>query len=150
MSHHPSEIILICWFAVQEIWFIIININVDSSCAAYYFCGSHDIFFQDSLINRKFKIKAFQYIYFFLILYILLLPLLINLMHQCWIKIWFFFQKQTNTAPKLLNSDVYMSTVWDVVEISSETLSLDIRSEKLVSGRSSFNLFSLLERSLRC
>ncbi len=32
MSHDPSEIILICWFAAQETFIIIIN--VENSCAA--------------------------------------------------------------------------------------------------------------------
>ncbi len=32
VSHDPSEIILICWFAAQETWIIIID--VDYSCAA--------------------------------------------------------------------------------------------------------------------
>ncbi len=35
MSHDPSEIILICWFAAQEIFIIIINAK--NSCAASYF-----------------------------------------------------------------------------------------------------------------
>ncbi len=49
-----SEIILIYWFAAQELFLYIIN--VENSCAASYFCGSvlHFIF-QDSLINRKLK-----------------------------------------------------------------------------------------------
>ncbi len=33
-----SEIILICWFAAQETFLIIIN--VENSCAAQYFCGN--------------------------------------------------------------------------------------------------------------
>ncbi len=39
-QHHYSslpEIILICWFAAQETFLIIIN--VENSCAAQYFCG---------------------------------------------------------------------------------------------------------------
>ncbi len=34
VSHDPSEIILICWFAAQETFLII---NVENSCAASYF-----------------------------------------------------------------------------------------------------------------
>ncbi len=48
VSHDPSEIILICWFAAQET-FLIIIINVKK-----YRC-----IFQDSLMNRKFKRTAF-------------------------------------------------------------------------------------------
>ncbi len=32
VSHDPSEIIIICWFAAQETFLIIIN--VENSCAA--------------------------------------------------------------------------------------------------------------------
>ncbi len=38
-----SEIILICWFAAQERFLIIIN--VENSCAAQYFCGNRDTFY---------------------------------------------------------------------------------------------------------
>jgi len=50
VSHDPSEIILIWWFAAQKKTFIII-INVESSFVQFYF--------QDSLINRKFNRTAF-------------------------------------------------------------------------------------------
>ncbi len=43
MSYDPSEIILICWFAAQETFLIIIN--VENSCAAQYFSGNHDAFY---------------------------------------------------------------------------------------------------------
>jgi len=54
VSHDPSEIILICLFAAQEIF--LININVENNCAASYFVETviHFIF-QDPLMNRKFK-----------------------------------------------------------------------------------------------
>ncbi len=40
-----SEIIIICWFAAQETFLIIIN--VENSCAAQYFCGNrHTLFFR--------------------------------------------------------------------------------------------------------
>ncbi len=42
MSHDPSEIILICWFAAQEIFIII---SVENSCAALYFCENQLHFF---------------------------------------------------------------------------------------------------------
>jgi len=49
-----SETIL-CWFADQETLFLlIIHINVKNGSAAYY-CGGNIIFFQDSLMNSKFK-----------------------------------------------------------------------------------------------
>ncbi len=38
VSHDPSEIIMIYWFAAQETFLIIIN--VENSYAAYYFCGN--------------------------------------------------------------------------------------------------------------
>ncbi len=44
VSHNPSEIILLCWFAAQETCLSIIN--VENSYAASYFCGSHDTFFK--------------------------------------------------------------------------------------------------------
>ncbi len=42
VSHDPSEIILIYWFAAQEAFIIIIN--VENSCAASYFCGNCNMF----------------------------------------------------------------------------------------------------------
>ncbi len=51
VSHDPSEIILICWFAAQETFIIIYYVkrSCDNSC----FCGKCDNFFllllQDSL-----------------------------------------------------------------------------------------------------
>ncbi len=36
VSHDPSEIILIFWFAAQETFLIVIN--VENCCAAQYFC----------------------------------------------------------------------------------------------------------------
>ncbi len=39
VSHDPSKIILICWFAAQETFIII---NVENCCAASYFCGKCD------------------------------------------------------------------------------------------------------------
>ncbi len=38
-----SEIIIICWFAAQQTFLIIIN--VENSCAAQYFCGNWYILF---------------------------------------------------------------------------------------------------------
>ncbi len=48
MSHDPSEIILIYWFAAKEtfIIIIIIIINVENICAASYFCRHSDTCFQ--------------------------------------------------------------------------------------------------------
>ncbi len=42
VSHDPSEIILIFWFAAQETFLIVIN--VEDCCAAQYFCENHDTF----------------------------------------------------------------------------------------------------------
>ncbi len=42
-SHDPSEIILICWFAAQDMFMIIICI--ENSCAASYICENRDHFF---------------------------------------------------------------------------------------------------------
>ncbi len=50
-----SEIILICWFAAQETFLIIIN--VENTCADEYFCGNWHNFFSG---NRKFKRTAFD------------------------------------------------------------------------------------------
>ncbi len=52
VSHDPSEIILICWFAAQET-FLIIN-NAENSCAASYSCGN-----RDTIYFSKFKRTAF-------------------------------------------------------------------------------------------
>ncbi len=38
VSHDLSEVILRCWFAAQETFWIIINVK--NSCAAKYFCGN--------------------------------------------------------------------------------------------------------------
>ncbi len=43
VSHDSSEIILIYWFAAQETFLIIIN--VENCCAASYFCGNCDAFY---------------------------------------------------------------------------------------------------------
>ncbi len=53
ISCDPSEIILIYRFAAHETFLIIINVK--NSCAAYYFCGNCDTFFQNSVMYRKFK-----------------------------------------------------------------------------------------------
>ncbi len=49
-----SEIILICWFAAQETFLIIIN--VENSCAASYFCGIGDTSFSE---QHLFQIEIF-------------------------------------------------------------------------------------------
>ncbi len=49
----------ICWFDAQETFLIILIINVENRCAAWHLCRNHNIFFQDSLINRNFKRTAF-------------------------------------------------------------------------------------------
>ncbi len=55
-----SEIILICWLAVQEAFLI-----VKKSCAASYFLETAIHFiFQESLLNRKFKRIAFIWKHF--------------------------------------------------------------------------------------
>ncbi len=54
VSHDPSEIILICWFAAQETFIII---DVENSHDASYFCKNWYKFFQDSV--QKFKRAAF-------------------------------------------------------------------------------------------
>ncbi len=43
-SRDPSEIILIYWFAAQETFLSIIN--VENSRPALYFCGNHYTFFR--------------------------------------------------------------------------------------------------------
>jgi len=48
VSHDPSEITLIWWLSTFMIMIII-------AC----FCGNRDAFFQDSLMNRKFKRTEF-------------------------------------------------------------------------------------------
>jgi len=44
VSHDPSEILLICWFATQETYVFII-INAVNICAAKIFCENRDTFF---------------------------------------------------------------------------------------------------------
>ncbi len=60
VSHDPSEIILICWFAAQETFLIIIN--VENGCAASYFCGNRDAqpFKSLELVSKKRDIKTFN------------------------------------------------------------------------------------------
>ncbi len=50
VSHDPSEIILICWFAAQETFLIIIN--VENSCAAEYLRGNRDTFYFSGLFDE--------------------------------------------------------------------------------------------------
>ncbi len=52
VSHDSSEIILICWFAAQETFITIIN--VENSLLLSIFVEIV-FFFQNSLINRKFN-----------------------------------------------------------------------------------------------
>ncbi len=65
MSHDPSEISLIFWFAAQETFLI----NDENSLAASFFFFVEtmiDFILQDSLMNRKFKGTAFVWnIYIF-------------------------------------------------------------------------------------
>ncbi len=49
VSHDPSEIILICWFAVQETFFLLL-LSIFKQLS---------IFFQDYLMNRKIQRSAF-------------------------------------------------------------------------------------------
>ncbi len=51
VSHDPSEIIIICWFGTQEIFNIIINVN---------------IFFHASIMNKKVQKNSIdlEYIHF--------------------------------------------------------------------------------------
>ncbi len=51
VSHDPSEIILICWFAAQETFIIIIIIDIENSCAASYLCKT--IFFSGLFDEMK-------------------------------------------------------------------------------------------------
>ncbi len=65
VSHDPSEIILICWFA-QETF---LSMNVENGCCLWKLW--YNFVFQDSLINRKFKkqhlfeIKTFSNIMYY-------------------------------------------------------------------------------------
>ncbi len=54
MTHNPSEIILICRLAAQEIFLLIINI--ENSCAAKYFLYIYD--FRILCIESKKKLKS--------------------------------------------------------------------------------------------
>jgi len=54
MSHDPSEIILIGWFAAQEKFLIISSVEM-----LHIFVETVTYFFQDSLRNRKLKRTAF-------------------------------------------------------------------------------------------
>ncbi len=63
-----SEIIIIYWFAAQETFLIIIN--VENSCAAQYFCGNWDTFYflriyrwiESSIEQHLFEIENFCFI----------------------------------------------------------------------------------------
>ncbi len=61
VSHDPSEIIIICWFAAQETFLIIINVE-NSLILNYYYCGNHNNFFLFFcfLMNRNFQRTAFK------------------------------------------------------------------------------------------
>ncbi len=45
LSHDPSEIILICWFAAEES-FVLTIFNAEKSCAAYIFVETMQMFFR--------------------------------------------------------------------------------------------------------
>ncbi len=49
VSHDPSEIILICWFAAQEIFITIINVEN----SYLIFCGNHNLGFSGFLHEYK-------------------------------------------------------------------------------------------------
>ncbi len=55
VSHDPSEIILICWFAAQDTFLIIINF--ENGVLLKYFVKI--VIFKNSLMNRKFKRTPF-------------------------------------------------------------------------------------------
>ncbi len=56
VSHDPSEIILISWFAAHEWSFLLlIIIIVENNHTDSYFCANHYTLFQDSLMNMKFQ-----------------------------------------------------------------------------------------------
>ncbi len=73
MSHDPSEIILICWFAAHETFIIITNV-------------------ENSWKNSKEHAKE-QY---FVTVQMSLLTFLINLKHPCWIKLIILPPKNKN------------------------------------------------------
>ncbi len=49
--HDPSKIIIICWFAAQETFLIIII--VENSCAASYLCGNRHTFFYITFFDEQ-------------------------------------------------------------------------------------------------
>ncbi len=53
VSHDLHQIIVICWFAAQETFLIIFN--VENSHAAKYLVENSDTFVQNSLMNKMFK-----------------------------------------------------------------------------------------------
>ncbi len=53
VSHDPSEIILICWFAAQGTFLIIII--VENSCSASYFCKNCNIYFLGLYVEQGVK-----------------------------------------------------------------------------------------------
>ncbi len=54
VSYDPSEMILTNSFGAQVTFIIVINAE---NCQ--HICGNHNTFFQDILMNRKFKRTAF-------------------------------------------------------------------------------------------
>ncbi len=97
MSHYSLEIILIRCFDAQETFLI----SVENSCMLNILVETLIHFFQDYLINRKFKWAVFiwnrnKYLY---------CSLLINVMHLCWIHFNFFFKSESE-------SDVTYDQVW--------------------------------------
>ncbi len=58
VSHDPSEIILIYWFASQQTLLIY---NVEKSCAASYFYGNHDTCFSGFFDEQKVQKIYFKY-----------------------------------------------------------------------------------------
>ncbi len=60
MSRDPSEIILIYWFAAQETFMIIIN--VENNYAASHFCGNSDTFFPSRFIEEQHLFQIYIFI----------------------------------------------------------------------------------------
>ncbi len=102
MSHDPSEIILICWFAAQETFLIIINkkiIIIKKKTVVLFNV------FVEILINFFFRILWWKvqkksitlclYCHFYVIL-----------LSPSWIKVLISFKNKILTDPEILNSTV--------------------------------------------
>ncbi len=90
VSHDPSEIILICWFAAQETFLIIFNVETVVLLNTFF----RILWWKLKYEQHLFEMESF-------VVLVSLLSLLIGLMHPCWIIVLLW--EETFYWPQTLN-----------------------------------------------